>query len=234
MQSFRVQPSRSVPQRPEGLEVPSQNLQSNIKKESSYKAQSPEVKILEQSRTTAPRTTTTPPPINSKTDLDFFYVNSFLIGFRATTISPNAFRCSAQLQNTLNSFNNTLIAMDQNKNHKKQDAAFNLTKIISNQSASAVDECYNTTLGLFEFFEKKRALFNSSNTFMLAFMQTQIGNIITYNNIYQNILLAKSRNQTDQVYQQYGRLFYLMIDVQPFTDSPSPLATSLASTLIAL
>jgi hypothetical protein len=66
---------------------------------------------------------------------------------------------------------------------------------------------------------------------MLGFLQTQIGNIITYNNLYQSILQARDKNQTEQVYLLYGRLFYLMIDVQPMVDAPSPLALMLSNAL---
>jgi hypothetical protein len=80
-------------------------------------------------------------------------------------------------------------------------------------------ECYTTLFGLYTFFDNKMKLFNGSDTFMLALLQTQIGNIIVYNNIYTNVLEARSRNRTDLVWFEYGRLAFLMIDVQPMSDS---------------
>lgn len=109
-------------------------------------------------------------------------------------MAPNAFVCSAHAQVALNQFNDTQLFIAANPQLQRDEVVFRMTKIVSNSTANAVDECYNTTLGLRAFMQSKRALFNSSSTFMLGFLQTQIGNIITYNNIYQSILQAKDKN----------------------------------------
>ena len=47
-----------------------------------------------------------------------------------------------------------------------------------------------------------------------------IGNIITFNSIYQTIVTDEAANKTSDVYFQIGKLMYLILNVKPIDYEP--------------
>lgn len=158
------------------------------------------------------------------TDVDNYvtYANSFLSGFKATTMFPNVNKCVTNLQKAANSWNVTVQnLMNPSKTSKNEDYVFNVTKTISNTSADAVSECFTTSISVYTYFLVQQSLFpGGSLDYFSAFLQNMIGNIITFNSIYQNIVTAQAANKTSDVYFYIGRLANLVISVKPIDYEP--------------
>lgn len=161
-----------------------------------------------------------PQPTNvvykTEVDYDFYLLNQFLNGMRATVFAPNCMRCSAKLQVFLNQVN----ATEQGykvapKNSTPDTYIFNMTKVISSSGASATGECYTTGYSLQQYFLMKKKQFGTMNLFMTSFLQNMIGNILNFNTIYNNILAADKSGNMGAVYFYYGRLVYLLIYFNP-------------------
>ena len=100
-------------------------------------------------------------------------------------------------------------------NETSEDYFFNMTYDISNSFADAVGECYDTGYGFYVWGLNTYSKFNSAEEWGQAFLQNIVGNIITFNNMYNSINASLTAGQIQQVYFQFGKLFYLLINVQP-------------------
>lgn len=86
--------------------------------------------------------------------------------------------------------------------------------------ADAVGECYLSAYGYFEWTQNKTKEFEGGLNFLEAFLQNLIGNIISFNMLYQNIVAANAANNTVQVYYYIGQFIYLFVNVEPIIGSP--------------
>lgn len=61
----------------------------------------------------------------------------------------------------------------------------------------------------------RKAQFPTWIDFLEAFLQNLVGNILTFNNIYQNIMQANDSGKISDVYFYLGRLTFLIIYFDP-------------------
>ena len=90
-----------------------------------------------------------------------------------------------------------------------------MTRVISNSTADAAGDCYLAAYDVFFFYYLKSTGFKDPMDYLSAFLQNLIGNIISFNSIYQAINVANSANKTADVYFNLGRLAFLIFDVKP-------------------
>jgi len=85
-------------------------------------------------------------------DYNFYLVNQFLNGMRATVFAPNVMRCSSKLQVFLNQVNATEVGYElAPRNSTPDQYVFNFTKVISSSGASATGECYTTGYSVYQY-----------------------------------------------------------------------------------
>ena len=105
--------------------------------------------------------------------------------------------------------------MNPSPTSKTEDYVFNITKTISASTSDAVSQCFSTSISVYTFYLVQKALFPDGLSYFSAFLQNLIGNIITFNSIYQNIVTAQTANKTNDVYFYIGKLMNLIITVKP-------------------
>ena len=125
-----------------------------------------------------------------------------------------------RVRNTALDFNRTFIGFKKAKpNTGSEEYVFNVTKVLSNSTADAVGECYTTLYNVYTFNKMRAALFPSGVSFMTAFLQNLIGNILNFNTLYTNIINANIAGKMGDVYFFMGRLTYLIIYFDPIEES---------------
>ena len=81
-----------------------------------------------------------------------------------------------------------------------------------------VYECWLTGYGTYMYWDKKMLDFNETSDVVTAMLQNLIGNIISFNNIYQRILKASKINDTETMWYNIGKIFYIMATFEPIME----------------
>lgn len=147
-------------------------------------------------------------------DSTFILINKFLSGLKADKYSPRVSTCSTSTSTMVNDFNKTGQIWN-DETLLFENKFFHTTGVLSNSFADFVGECYLMGYDIVVYSTNKINLFGDTNNILQAFLQNLIGNIITFNNIYQNIVSASDGGNIPEFYFQVGRLVGIIIDFDP-------------------
>ena len=101
---------------------------------------------------------------------------------------------------------------------------FDTTKWISYSLAPSSKFCITSGLEAYSWVLHKASLFESLGDVFAAWLQSLLGNVITFNSLYKKIEEAEEAGNFREVYYWYGRFFTLFINFDPIeTDDISDL-----------
>ena len=102
---------------------------------------------------------------------------------------------------------------------KPEDYIFNVTEWLSYSVAPGVRYCFNIGLDAYTFYLIKDEQFGGFSDWFPAWLQSLLGNVITFNSLYTKIKEATDAgNQVDALYW-YGKLAYIIIDFEPIAST---------------
>jgi len=73
----------------------------------------------------------------------------------------------------------------------------------------AAENLYVYTMYKFDLFGRDR------NNVVLGALQNLLGNILTINSLYGEIIEYSEANDTESMYYEFGRIFRLVVDIEP-------------------
>jgi len=133
---------------------------------------------------------------------------------------PSGNDCVLSLEGLVDDFQYTDSKWDEAGETGDYEAAiFNTTRLISGTFASSIGDCASSVFEAIVYTENQLALFDGINDWLTAFLQNLIGNIITFNSIYQSIVTAQESQDYETLYYYIGRIFFLIIDFGPLEES---------------
>lgn len=157
----------------------------------------------------------------TKTEMYFDYANAFLAGFKSQETLPSATKCTKYLEQSILVYNETYISWQDEEvaaDTTRQDYIFNTTEWISYSLAPSSSNCFMTGLEGWSWFLYKRSLFESFSDVFAAWLQSLLGNVITFNSLYKKIEEANEAQNTKEIYFWYGRFAILFIDFEPLAE----------------
>ena len=96
-----------------------------------------------------------------------------------------------------------------------EDYLFNITEWISYDLAPSSRYCIMTGIEAYGFVLTKQEQFDSFSDVFQAWLQSLLGNVITFNNLYGKIEEAIAAENKKEMYYWYGRFATLFINFDP-------------------
>ena len=155
------------------------------------------------------------------TEMYFDYANAFLSGFKSQETLPSATECTKYLEKSILVYNTTYMKWQDEEiaaATSNQEYVFNTTEWISYSLAPSSLHCFRTSLEGFSWFLAKQSQFSAFGDIFAAWLQSLLGNVITFNSLYKKIEEATEAGNTKEIYFWYGRFAILFIDFQPLVE----------------
>lgn len=175
----------------------------------------------------------------TKTEETFDYINAFLAGFKSQETLPSATNCTLFLEQSILVYNDTRnewtnqteelewrkanpekVPLDAEPvyNTTSQDKIFNTTEWISDSLAPSSRYCVFTGLEGWNWATIKQSQFDGFSDVFQAWLQSLLGNVITFNSIYKKIEEATEAENKKEIFFWYGRFTTLFINFEPIPD----------------
>lgn len=139
--------------------------------------------------------------------------NSFLLGMRSDFYSPNISTCF-DMSVSLSQYDFELLMIKYMYGDAKQNV-LNTTLFLGNFSDTSYI-CIDAAENLYVYTMYKYDLFGRDNTnVILGALQNLLGNILTINSLYAEIIEYSEANDTESMYYEFGRIFRLVSDIEP-------------------
>lgn len=114
----------------------------------------------------------------------FDYTNAFLAGFKSNEIIPSATNCTKYLEGSIEQMNDTV----QNwEDDSSQEKLYNITHWTSYSLAPSSRYCVTSGLELYVWGLNKSQQFESFSDVFAAWLQNLLGNVLTFNQLYEKI-----------------------------------------------
>ncbi len=91
---------------------------------------------------------------------------------------------------------------------------------MSSVGADAVGECYTTGYSVVQYVNVRKQQFPDFTSLVQAFAQNLIGNVLNFNQLYNNIMTAAKADRESDVFFYAGRLTYLVLYFDPLVSTP--------------
>lgn len=138
---------------------------------------------------------------------------SFMLGARALYYSPNITTCFDKAVR-LYQYDIELLMIKYMYGNAKENT-LNTTLFARNVSDMSY-VCIDAMENLYVYNMYKYDLFGRDNTnVILGALQNLLGNILTINSLYGEIREYTENNETERVYYEFGRIFRLVMDIEP-------------------
>ena len=113
-------------------------------------------------------------------------LNSFLLGFHATTWIPNTFVCTAEIVTAAINVNQS-IHITYDPNHVWYEKTLNWTNTLSGPIAKAFKECATDTYLGYNVATHNYEQFGNATNLVMAFLQNMLGKVFTLQKLYTDI-----------------------------------------------
>mmetsp|Transcript_13315 Transcript_13315/g.22618 ORF Transcript_13315/g.22618 Transcript_13315/m.22618 type:complete len:246 (-) Transcript_13315:748-1485(-) len=151
-------------------------------------------------------------------------VTSFLRGLDSDYYSPNISVC---IGNLLNLFQYDFELMVIKYMYADAKGTIMNTTLFLRNVSDVSYVCIDAAENIFVFSQYKYELFGSSGSnLVLGFIQNLLGSILTIDNLFNRVIQAYEKNETQTMYLFIGRITRMVIDFEPviLEEAASPLA----------
>jgi len=134
--------------------------------------------------------------------------------------------CTKYLEGSISNYNLTTESWDnetESANKTKKDYIFDTTEWISYDLAPSSRYCTGSMLEMYRWGLKKSTQFKSWGDVFQAWLQNILGNVITFQKLYDKIKQADQAQNTKESYYWYGRFLSLFINFEPIPEDDEAL-----------
>lgn len=125
------------------------------------------------------------------------------------------------MHSSIVSLNSTLVQWKHDKdplsgyNTTVGDYIFNITEWLSYNVAPGIRYCFNIGLEGYTYYLKKDEVFEDFMDWFPAWLQNLLGNVVTFQALYEKVDAASKAENWPEALYWYGRFAYIVFDFDP-------------------